>query len=86
MVGVSGNELSCRSVVPPWSGWCDMALNRLYTALEQSLSTVGMLLTSVPLSRFKRQTTAGGLKGGFLCSRVKLSFAAASQLPARSDL
>lgn len=42
-----------------------------------------MLLTSVPLSRLERQTTAGGLKGGFLCSRAKLSPAAASQLPAR---
>lgn len=38
---------------------------------EQSLSAVGMLLTSVLLSRFGRQT-AGRSKGGFLCCPLQL--------------
>lgn len=62
--------------------------HRLPPVLRADPSAVGRLLTSVLLSRLGRQTTAGRLKvvSCALEHNRNSKFAAASQLPARSDL
>lgn len=81
-VGVSGKELSCPSMER--LVWCG-SQQASHSARAEPLSSWHVAYIC-PLPRFERQTTVGKFKGGFLCARAKLPFAAASQLPSRSDL
>lgn len=81
-VGVSGKELSCPSMER--LVWCG-SQKVSHSARAEPLSSWHVAYIC-PLPRFERQTTVGKFKGGFLCARAKLPFAAASQLPSRSDL
>ena len=75
---VSGNELGCASVER--LVWC--TLSRLPIALQADPLNSWHVAYICSFVTFERQTRAGGLKGGFLCSRAMLSSTAASQLPA----
>lgn len=74
------------SVVPPWIGWCGVAPDRLPIVLQADPLNSWHVAYICSFVTFWETNNSRRVKGGFLCSRASLSFAAASQLPARSDL